>query len=68
MRTPTLAVQVKSPLGWNTDLLFNFDIVNFVRTTDEGEGESIVLLISVLWQCFNRRWMRGGEDGSESII
>ena len=32
------------PLGWNTYLLFNFDIVNFARKTDEGEAESIALL------------------------
>ena len=35
--------------------------VNFVWKTDEGGSEwagSIVLLISVLWRCFNCRWMR----------
>ena len=37
----------------------NSDIVNFVWKTDEGEAESIVLLIFVLWLCFNRWWMRG---------
>ena len=53
-------VRVQLLLGWNTYLLFNTDIVNFVSKTDEGEAESIVLLILVLWWCFNGRWMRGG--------
>ena len=39
-------------------MLFNIDIVNFTRKTDEAE--SIVLSIFVLWQCLNLRWMRGG--------
>ena len=33
---------------WNTHLLFNSDIVNFVGKIDQGEAESIVLLIFVL--------------------
>ena len=37
-------------------------------STIEGETESIFLLISVLWRCFNRWWMRGGGDGAESLI
>ena len=28
---------------------YNFNVVNFVRKTNEGEAESIVLLIFVLW-------------------
>ena len=55
-----MAVQDQLLLRWNTYLLFNFDIVNFVQKTDEVEAESIVLLIFVLWRCFNRRWVRGG--------
>ena len=35
MRTPTLAIRVHLPLGWNTYLLFNTDIVKFVWKTDE---------------------------------
>ena len=58
--TPTLAVRVQLPVGWNTFLYFNSDIVNFVWKTDDGEAESIVLLTFVLWRCFNRWWMRGG--------
>ena len=54
-------------LGWNTYLLFNTDIVNFVWKTDEGEAKSIVLLILVFWRCLNR-WMRGGGVGAESLI
>ena len=43
-------------LGWNTYFLFNSDTVNFLWRSDEEEAESIVLLIFVLWWCFNRRW------------
>ena len=39
---------------------FQFDIVNFVQKTDEGEAESTVLLIFAIWQCFNCRWVMGG--------
>ena len=62
MRTTKLTVRVQLPVGWNTYLLFNSDIVKFVWKTDYGEAESIVLLISVLWRCFNHRWMRGGNS------
>ena len=48
LRTLTLAVRVQLPLGWNTCVLFNTDIVNFVWKTDETE--STILLIFVLWQ------------------
>ena len=58
MRTPTLTVRVQLPSGWNTYVLFNTDIVNFVWKTDKAE--SIVLLIFVLWRCLNLRWLRGG--------
>ena len=47
MRTLILVVRVQLPLGWNTYLLFNSNIVNFVWKTDEGEAESIVLLVFV---------------------
>ena len=49
-------------------MLFNNDILNFVWKTDEGEGESIVLLIFVFWQCLNLRWMRGGEMGQKVLF
>ena len=55
-----MAVRVQLSLGWNTYLLFNADIVNFVWKTDEGEAENIVLLVFVRWWCLNLRWMRGG--------
>ena len=58
-----MTVRVQLPLGWDTYLLFNSDIVNFVWKTDDGETEYIVLLIFVLWWCFNRRW-----GWAESII
>ena len=41
-------------------LLFNTGIVNFVLKTDEGEAESIVLLIFALLRCLNRRRIRDG--------
>ena len=53
MRTTALVVRVQLPLGWNTYLLFNIDIVNFVWKTDERGAESIALLIFVLWRCLN---------------
>ena len=58
-----MAVRVQLPLGLNTYLLFNNDIVNFVWKTDEGEAKSIVLLIFVLWRCLNLRWIKGGGMG-----
>ena len=58
LRIPALAVQVQLPLGWNTYVLFNTDIVSFARKSDEAQ--SIVLLIFVLWRSSNLRWMRGG--------
>ena len=63
LRTLTLVVWVQLPLGWNTYLLFNTDIVNFVWKTDERETEIIVLLIFVLWQCLNLCWIGGGGVG-----
>ena len=47
---------------------FNPDIVNFVRKTDEGEVKNIVLLIFVLWWCFNHQWMRGREVGQNVLF
>ena len=49
-------------------LLFNADSVNVVWKTNEGEAESIDLLIFVLWQCLNCRRMRDGGVGEESLI
>ena len=63
-----LDIQIQLPLGWNTYLLFNSDIVNFVWKNDEGEAESIVLLIFVLRQCFNRQWMRGDGVGQKVLF
>ena len=66
LRTPSLVVQVQLPLGWNTYVLFNTDIVNFAWKT--YEVESIVLLIFVLWGCLNLRWMKGGVGEAVSLI
>ena len=68
MRTHTLAVWVRLPLWWNIYWLFNSDITNFVWKTDEGDTESIVMLIFVLWQCFNRWWVMGCGMGQESYL
>ena len=61
LRTSIPADLVHLLLEWITYLLLNSDIVNFVWKTDEGGGwwtKSIVLLIFVLWHCFNRWWVR----------
>ena len=42
--------------------------MDFVLKANEGEAESIVLLIFVLRQCFNRRWVRGSGGGAESFV
>ena len=62
------SIRVQLLLGWNTYLLFNSDIVNFVWKTNEGETESTVLFIYVLWRYFNHWWMRGSGHGVESFI
>ena len=53
---------------WNTCLLFNTDVVNFVWKNDEGEEGSIVLLIFVFWRCLNRRWVRVGGVGQKVVF
>ena len=53
-----LALRVQLPLEWNTYLLSNSDILKFVLKTDEGETESIVLIMFHIWRCFNCRWVR----------
>ena len=70
MRTPTLAVRVQLLLRWNTYILFNSDIMNFVWKIDDRETESIAFLIFVLYQRFNRRWVKGGGvvQEAESIV
>ena len=39
--------------------------MNIVWETDEGEARNIILLIFVLWRCFNCRWVK---DEAESLI
>ena len=39
-----MAIRVQLPLGWNTYLFFNSDIVNFVWKTYEGETKTILLI------------------------
>ena len=54
--------------GWNTYLLFNSDVMNFVWKTNEWEAENIVLLFFVFWRCFNHRWMRNGGEGQKALF
>ena len=68
MTTPILTFLIQLLLEWNTYLPFNSDIVNFVWKTDKGEEKSIVLLTFVLWQCFNRRWVRSCGMGQKVLI
>ena len=51
---------ISKTIGMEYKFAFQYWFVNFVWKTDEGEAESIVLLIFVLWWCLNRRWMGGG--------
>ena len=65
LRTPTLADRVQLRLGWNTYVLFNNDILNFLWKTDEGEAENIVLLIFVLVELefsVDEEWWSGAES------
>ena len=55
-------------MEYYTYLLFNTNIVNFVWKADEGEAESIVLLIFVFWQCMNSRWIKDGLVGQKALI
>ena len=66
LSTPALVVRVQLPLGWNTYVLFNTNIVSFAWKSDEAQ--SIVLLIFVLWQSLNLRWMRGGGVRPEVLF
>ena len=66
LSTPALVVRVQLPLGWNTYVLFNTNIVSFAWKSDEAQG--IVLLIFVLWQSSNLRWMRGGGVRPEVLF
>ena len=70
LRTPTPAVLVHLQLEWNTYLLFNSNIVNFVWKTDEGEvrGRKHFLKIFVPWRSFNHRWVRGCGLGQKVLF
>ena len=60
--------QVQLQLQWNTCLLFNSDIVNFVWKTNVGEAESIDWLIFYLWRCFNCWWVRNCRVGQKVYL
>ena len=58
-------VQVQLRLGWNTYLLFNTNIVNFVWKTNEEEAESIAFFsfgsLAVLQSSVDEGWWSGVE-------
>ena len=68
LRTPILTVLVQLPLEWNTYLLFNSDVVNFVWKTNEREEESVIFLIFFLWQCLKRRWVKVCQVGQKVLF
>ena len=68
MRTLTVVIGVQLSLAQNMYVFFNSNVVNFVSKTNEGEVESIALLVFVLWWCLNHRWMRGSEMGQNSYL
>ena len=49
-------------------MLFNNDIVIYVWKTDEGEAESIVLLIFVLWWYLNLQRIKSGRMGQKVLF
>ena len=60
LRTPTLAVRVQLLLGWNTYVLFNTDIVNFVENR-RGRKHSFFNFCSLTVA-------EGWWSGAESLI
>ena len=68
MRTLTLVVLVYLSLEWNTYLVFNSDIVNFVWKTNEGDADCIVLLASGVWFLFYLGLMHFANSKMNSII
>ena len=68
LRSSALAAHVRLPLEQNVYLLFYSDIVSSVRKTNEGEKESIILLIVVLWGSFNCCWLCGGGVGQKALF
>ena len=68
LRNPTLTFPVQLPLGRNTYLLFNSDLVNFVSKMMRGRQKALFCYFFVFWRCFNRRSLWGGGVGAESLI
>ena len=59
----------QQPDCWSHDEEMSFSFCTWCIWTNWGGGaESIVLLIFVLWHCFNRHWVRGCRVGTESLI
>ena len=58
----SITVNMDTYYRWNTYYLtlITVRMENFVWKANKGEAESIVLLIFVLWDCFNRHWVKGG--------
>ena len=43
-------------------------LLSFVSKTDEEEAETIILLIFVMWGCFNFQWVKGGGVGQKMLF
>lgn len=50
---------------YHTYLCLNSEIVKYVWETNKGKTGSIILLIFVLWECFNWRRVRVGGMGQK---
>ena len=61
-----MAIRVQLPLGWNTYVFFNTDIVSFVWKTDEGEGRKHCFVnfysLAVLESSVDEGWWGGAES------
>ena len=70
LRLLHLLVQLWVPNEWNQGYSQSVcsQLCEFCVKNDEGKVESIILLIFLLWGCFNCWWMRGGEVGQKILF
>ena len=70
LRLLHLLVQLWVPNQWNQGYSQSVcsQLCEFCVKNDEGKVESIILLIFLLWGCFNCWWMRGGEVGQKILF
>ena len=64
----TLLVQVQLPLGWNTYLLFNTDIVNFAWKINEGENRKYRFVNFYFLVVLEFLMDEGWQGGAKSLI